>query len=252
MALHAKPNDDLEQTALPAPLRKAIHAVFASKIEGCVLVGGTALAGYYANHRRSDDMDLFTSDAISQAMAVSAVKNLTSIGAKFYDERNSATYFHALIELDGHRFTADVVLDTHLHKVGRFEMTKHGVVVADLLTLLKMKIAALVSRCSEKDLFDLYWLFKNYRKPSIDEALELGREIDQGISAEALLIGLCGANLRESACSFAMNHGTSSTEVYSLISEIKKSMLVGLVQHLQDQKVETHIAALIRKLKRLV
>ena len=46
-----------------------------------MLVGGTALAGYYAGHRRSDDLDLFVRDEAACRAAVLAVKSLVTLGA---------------------------------------------------------------------------------------------------------------------------------------------------------------------------
>ncbi|MEW6751646.1 MAG: nucleotidyl transferase AbiEii/AbiGii toxin family protein [Candidatus Latescibacterota bacterium] len=67
--------------ALPAPLYRALTRVFAQGISGCVLVGGTALAGYYAEHRRSDDLDLFTRDEPPFRAAVLAARSVAALGA---------------------------------------------------------------------------------------------------------------------------------------------------------------------------
>jgi hypothetical protein len=76
MAVENEPDERIAKKALPAPLRSAIEAVFAGGLENVALVGGTALSGYYAGHRRSDDMDLFTKDSIAQELAVRRVKEL--------------------------------------------------------------------------------------------------------------------------------------------------------------------------------
>ena len=54
MGLEQKPKSRLAADVLPAPLHRALTHVFSSGLSGCMLVGGTALAGYYAAHRRSD------------------------------------------------------------------------------------------------------------------------------------------------------------------------------------------------------
>ena len=59
---------------LPFPLLQALRHVFAQGLNDCVLVGGTALAGFYAGHRRSDDLDLFTGSATAFTQAVLAVR----------------------------------------------------------------------------------------------------------------------------------------------------------------------------------
>ena len=39
-----------------------------------MLVGGTALAGFYAGHRRSDDLDLFVGSPAAQAGIVAGME----------------------------------------------------------------------------------------------------------------------------------------------------------------------------------
>ena len=69
MGLAREPQSSLAEQVLPGPLYQALTHVFGQGVSGCMLVGGTALAGYYAGHRRSDDLDLFTEDAFSQRAA---------------------------------------------------------------------------------------------------------------------------------------------------------------------------------------
>src|SRR5690606_10940079 len=99
----------------------------------------------------SDDMDLFTANETAQVLTVAAIKNLKNFGATFSHEQTIPTYYHANLNLDDHSFIVDVVLDKHLHQIGKFHKTPSGVYVADIATIFKMKIATLVSRCSEKD-----------------------------------------------------------------------------------------------------
>ena len=251
MDIQTKPNEALANKALPEPLRRALGATFAGGLPGCVLVGGTAIAGYYACHRVSDDMDLFTADARAQAFAVSAVKSLTSISATFREEHKTPTYYHALISLDAHHFTADVVLDENLHRIGTFSTTPSGVTVADLETLLKMKIATLVSRCSAKDLYDLVWLTQNYRFPDVGEWLKLGQMIDAGATPEAMLIALTGANLQQSACGFAEKFGVASEKVLNEIVSLKQKLEISLAEHLTNAPIDAAIAPLIRRIKQI-
>ncbi len=113
MGLERKPQSRLAEDVLPAALHRALTHVFAQGLSGCMLVGGTALAGYYAAHRRSDDLDLFTEDDLSQKAAVLAVKSLRDIGATLGDERTTAHFYHATCHLDSHDFTAQAVLDSN-------------------------------------------------------------------------------------------------------------------------------------------
>ena len=246
MGLERKPQSRLAADVLPAPLHRALTHVFAQGLSGSMLVGGTALAGYYAGHRRSDDLDLLSEDVPSQKAAVLAVKSLRDIGATLGDERTSAHFYHATCQLDGHDFTAQVVLDSNLFEIGSGIMADDGVFVADLTTLLKMKAATLVSRGSEKDLYDLHWLFNQESELNLATLIALGTEVDGGMNAEALLTNLVGTQLRESACDFSLTQG--SVDVYAVVTRLQKSLVRGIESFLRGRPAPS-IATLIRKLR---
>lgn len=44
-----------------------------------------------------------------------------------------------------------------------------------------MKTSALLSRCAEKDLYDLLWLLGRYKELSLPEVIELGASVDAGV-----------------------------------------------------------------------
>lgn len=246
MGLARKPRSRLASRVLPAPLYGALTHVFSAGISGCMLVGGTALAGYYAGHRRSDDLDVFTEDPPSQRGAVLAVRSLGEEGAGFADERSSAHFYHASCHLDGHDFTVQVVLDSNLFRVGSGARADDGVVVADLTTILKMKAATLVSRGAEKDLYDLVWLFEQGNEMDVATMVALGSEIDGGVNAEAILINLSGTTLAESACDFSLVE--SSGDVFAKITRLREVLVRGLEDFLRGQPPPL-VAELVRKLE---
>ncbi len=251
MAIPSEPDERLALKALPKPLRRAIQSTFASGLSDCALVGGTALAGYYACHRISDDMDLFTANETAQALTIAAIKNLKNFGADFSNEQTTPTYYHASLNFDGHAFTVDVVLDRRLHQIGRFHKTRSGICVADLTTIFKMKVATLVSRCSEKDLYDLLWITESGFDPDIVEWLRLGGEIDGGLNAETLLISITMTEPRSSACGFAANFGVPEAEVLERITRFRSRLQRRLADHLESTPADPKIQALVRKLKKI-
>lgn len=242
MGLERKPESRLAADVLPAPLHRVLTHVFAQGLSGCMLVGGTALAGYYAGHRRSDDLDLFTEDDLSRKAAVLAVKSLGDIG----DERTTAHLYHVTCHVDGHDVTAQVVLDSNLFAIGSGIMADDGVFVANLKTLLNMKAATFVARASEKDLYDLHWLFAQESALDVPAPIALGTEVDGGMNAEALLTNLIGTQLRESACDFSLTQ--KAGDVYAVVTRIQKTLVRGVERFLRGRPVPS-IAALIRKLR---
>jgi hypothetical protein len=166
MDLARTPQSSLAAETPPTGLYAALRHVFSHGIDDAMLVGGTGLAGYYAGHRRSDALDIFTEGTLAHRETVGAVRSLGEIGGSLAGERSSARFYHATCELQGHQFTVQVVLDPNLFAVGSGIEAGDGVVVADLETLLKMKAATLVSRAGEKDLYDLAWFFE--QAPDLD------------------------------------------------------------------------------------
>jgi len=245
MGMARKPESGLAAEVLPPPLYRALTHLFSQGMDGTLLVGGTALAGYYAGHRRSDDLDLFTQDGVAHKAAVLSVKSLGEIGASFPEERSSARMVHATCRLDGHDFTVQVVLDSHLFAVGSGIEAGDGVVVASPETLLKMKAATLVRRASEKDLYDLAWFFERDDRLDVPTLIALGEEVDGGMNGEAVLISLVGTEMRKSACGFSRSQ--SPTDVLAEVTRVREGLIRGVESHLRNQPAPP-IAALIRML----
>lgn len=234
---------------LPEPLLAALEHVFKQGVSGCMLVGGTALAGFYAGHRRSDDLDLFTRSPDAQAAAALAVESLASAGAEVSVRQRSAQYFRALCALRGHRFTADVALHAGLFEIGRARMLENGVAVAELETLLMMKAAALVSRCAEKDLYDLLWILERLPEYPLSRLVELGLRLDAGADPEGLIIGVSGSEPREEACAFALEPPLTAKEVFRRVSAFRAELLLAL-RKLAEGQPPPAFGELIRRLRK--
>ena len=250
MATAPEPNLELARRVLPPPLLEALLHVFAQKLSGCMLVGGTALAGFYAGHRRSDDIDLFVDDAGSLKAAVLAVQSLSAVGAQLSVSQSSAQYFHALCLYKGHRFTIDAALHPGLSKIGTAATIEEGLVVADLKTITMMKAAALVSRCGEKDLYDLLWIKRQDQGLTAERLVELGQKIDAGATVEGLLIGLSGATLHEESCDFSLDPALSKRFVFEAVSAFREELLSALLR-LADGQPTPALGALVKRIRRL-
>ena len=240
-----EPDSRIAARVLPTPLYGALTHVFGQGIAGCILVGGTALAGYYAGHRRSDDLDLFVKDGAALRATVLASMSLVEIGTQVEEHQRTSQFFSATCVLQGHAFTLQVVLDPNLFERGSSHVADDGVVVADLETLLKTKAATLVSRCGEKDLYDLRWLLSETPGIGVEELLVLGAEIDGGMNAEAAMTSLVGTRSRRSACTFSLTQ--DADEVLRDIRALKRRLMEGFEKLAADQP-PPEIGELIRKL----
>ena len=244
----SKPDIKLAQRVLPPALFKALVRIFSQNIKDCMLVGGTALSGFYAGHRRSDDIDLFVKSQPAFLQTVLAFKTLEKLKAEIKEAAHSQQYFKAVCRLDNCNFTVDIVLDENLFKQGKFNLCGRRIAVADLLTIFMMKSAALVSRCSEKDLYDLIWLFQNLEGLKIPDIIASGKKIDAGLNPETLLYSVSSSQIRKEACNFSLVPGFDNKKVYSLISKFKKSLVRGLHEYISNN-TSSELKAVIDRIK---
>jgi hypothetical protein len=244
------PKSALSLRSSPKALRSTLKHIFTAVPDGLWLVGGTALAGFYAEHRRSDDLDLFAIDPNIFRHATLAVKGLREKGAVLTHESSSPYYYHTNIQFFNHTFTVDIVMDKNLHRVGKAIRTKSGTWVADLDTLFAMKVACLVSRCSEKDLFDLNWLFEQAGRINPADYVTVATDFDSGVTIETLLLSLKGATLRQEACDFLPPKSQlTPAKAYQKILDLRRKLIDNLLNYERTQKQSPDIVALKQTIK---
>ncbi|PIT98776.1 MAG: hypothetical protein COT74_13865 [Bdellovibrionales bacterium CG10_big_fil_rev_8_21_14_0_10_45_34] len=250
MERNPEPSLDLAKKTLPAQLFAALEHVFSKRIYDTVLVGGTALSGFYAGHRRSDDLDLFTKSEKAQIATVKAVGSLTELGAILISERESAFFYDSTWSLRKHDFTAQVVLDERLFAVGSFSDVG-SIKIADLKTIFKMKAATLVSRCSEKDLYDLMWLFERFSEFEIKDLIESGNEVDGGVNTENMFASVAGTILRLEACDFALDKSIRPQETYQRLLQFQKELKAQLFAYLKAMPTP-ELGKLVRQARKVL
>lgn len=137
------------------PLLKRLFALKA--LQGCSLVGGTALSLRYG-HRRSVDLDLFTSgdldrDAVTGALAQAFGTSFTYKPSK----ANWAVFCH----IDG--IKVDIVRYPHPRIAP--EVLLEEMRFYDDADIGAMKIQAILGRGVKKDFWDLHELLKHHSLP---------------------------------------------------------------------------------------
>lgn len=230
MATPEEPRLDLAISVLPNELIRALNHIFSHGLSGTALVGGSAISGFYAGHRRSDDLDLFAPTRDAQRQTVRAARRLAEVGIEEVQVyQNIPDFFNANFRIGDYSFKLQVVLDEALHSVATFHDIAHNIRVASLDTLFSMKVAALVGRCSEKDLYDVIWLLA-HRFPQCEHAefLERGYLMDRGVNGETMLMSLTGANLVLEDCDFALDPRLSKQVVHSQITSFRDGLAKGL------------------------
>lgn len=228
------PQKKLATQSTPLALRNAFDLLSPQMPKtGVWLVGGTALAGFYAMHRRSDDFDFFVKGPQEAKASILAVQTLKKQGAIFTTEQHFPLYYHAAITFQKHNFTVDIVTDEALHHHAKAHDIGKNIQIISLESLFAMKSATLVSRCSEKDLFDLIWLTQNMTSPfAVAMLWEYGQQIDAGCDPEALLISLRGTEPKIEACTFGIQKNTKDMIVKDLL-KFRQNLITQILKWLK-------------------
>jgi hypothetical protein len=120
------------------------------------LVGGTALSIYYG-HRKSEDLDWFTSGDISDALILA--QRLRDHGIDFSTDQTAVGTLHGRI---GEVRTSFLEFHYPLLKAPVI-WELNGTALASLDDLACMKLSAIAQRGSRKDFYDLHILLSRHR-----------------------------------------------------------------------------------------
>lgn len=148
-----------ESKAATSLKRDFLNAWFAED-QRFFLTGGSALGMFYLDHRRSYDLDLFTTEAVDAFLLRNQILRLaTSIGATCEPLQSSPDFHRFELRRGDDREVVDLVID----RVPQLDAEKNrfGAIQVDTLReIIANKWAAVLGRTELKDLVDLYFLEK--------------------------------------------------------------------------------------------
>ncbi len=134
------------------PILKRLFSLKA--LQGCSLVGGTALSLRYG-HRRSVDLDLFTSGDLDRDAVIASLQR--EFGSSF-DYKPSKASWAVFCHIDGVK--VDIVRYPHPRIAP--DVIEEGLRFYADDDIAAMKIQAILGRGVRKDFWDLYELFKHH------------------------------------------------------------------------------------------
>ena len=148
------------------------------------LTGGTALAGFYLHHRRSDDLDLFTRDAANLDRRVHESRlhgALSAAGLAIDRAVDRGTMVQYMLEGDPDPDHRLVKIDLAFDNPPYFAAPRwlDGVAVDDLLAIAVNKVTAL-GRREPRDYLDLFVIVRSGRH-RLEDLMPMAREKDEGI-----------------------------------------------------------------------
>ncbi|MBE0478414.1 hypothetical protein IBX65_04755 [Candidatus Aerophobetes bacterium] len=181
----------LESKGTLAPIQRNLLMEFGKISEASFfyLTGGTALAEFYIGHRRSYDLDLFTTEKGLILSFTRVVEEMLHKGQYFL---KVIRRFESFVEYEVSKEEESAVLHFAYDSPFRFEEpqpSKFGVKINDYKDLIVDKLLTFFGRWKHRDAIDLYFIL---RTEPIETLIEMAKQKDPGFD----LYWLCAA-LRE-------------------------------------------------------
>ena len=165
-------------------LQRRVVDLFFESTGGFFLTGGAALAAFHLRHRRTRDLDFFTTDDAAFEGAIRGFTEACRRAGLSVEEKTAAPRFRRYVVSDGKEtLPVDLVRDVEYQV--RPEKPRQGSIVVDSIEdLLVNKVCAILSRCEVRDVVDLFFLdAEGYR---VVDALDGARRKDVGATPENL------------------------------------------------------------------
>jgi Nucleotidyl transferase AbiEii toxin, Type IV TA system len=148
-----------EDSKACTPLKRDFLRAWFAQEQRFFLTGGSALGLFYLDHRRSFDLDLFTSDEVEGKEVQNLVLGVASrIGADCRALRTAPDFHRFRLTRGDERETVDVVVD-RAPQLDAQKVTFDGIRVDTIREIIANKqLTTLLSRTETKDVVDLYFI----------------------------------------------------------------------------------------------
>lgn len=165
-------------------MQEEVLRAFFERERGFFLSGGGALVGYYLHHRRTDDLDLFTTEPSAFERGPHALASAAEyLGASMVVRQQSPGFHRYFVQRGDDGVVVDLVLDRVLQR-HEIKETREGIAVDLPAEILVNKLTTLVSRAEIRDLIDVMAL--EQAGFSVEDALDDALEKDGGCTPATL------------------------------------------------------------------
>jgi hypothetical protein len=169
-------------TGLDSFQREVLDAFFRRQ-RGFFLTGGAALAGFHLHHRRTLDLDLFTTrDLLDEGERTLREIGL-ELGASVENLRTSATFRRFLIRRGDNSLVIDLARDL-APQIEDEKADLNGIPVDSPREIMANKLCALLARAELRDLVDVRALEASGWR--VEDHLPLAMRKDAGLTAGQL------------------------------------------------------------------
>ncbi|MFM8471206.1 MAG: nucleotidyl transferase AbiEii/AbiGii toxin family protein [Limisphaerales bacterium] len=147
-----------EESKACTPLKRDFLRAWFAQERRFFLTGGSALGLFYLDHRRSYDLDLFTSEEVGGREVQGLVQRTASqIGAECAALRSAPDFHRFRLTRGEEREIIDVVVD-RAPQLDAEKREIEGIRVDTVREIIANKLTTLLSRTEIKDVVDLYFL----------------------------------------------------------------------------------------------
>ncbi len=147
-----------EDSKACTPLKRDFLRAWFAQEQRFFLTGGSALGLFYLDHRRSYDLDLFTSAEVEGKEVQNLLKRIAAeIGAEWAALRTAPDFHRFRLTRGEEREIVDVVVD-RAPQLDVEKVSFDGIRVDTLREMIANKLTTLLSRTELKDVVDLYFL----------------------------------------------------------------------------------------------
>lgn len=170
---------------------------FFARERGFFLTGGAALVGYYLGHRRTDDLDLFTTDKEAFERGDLVLRAVAAaLGAHLVVRRTVPGFRRLVLTRGEDAVVVDLVLDPSDQLLGD-KVERDGVVLDPREEILANKLSALAGRGEIRDLVDVMALEASGLR--VEDALAAAQVKDGGCTPATLAWVLSQLELSDQA-----------------------------------------------------
>ncbi len=147
-----------EESKASTPLKRDFLRCWFAQEKRFFLTGGSALGMFYLDHRRSYDLDLFSSEEVDGQEVRNLVNKVAAkIGAECTGLRTAPDFHRFRLTRGDEREIIDVVVD-RAPQLDAEKAVFDGIRVDTLREIIANKLTTLIHRTELKDVVDLYFL----------------------------------------------------------------------------------------------
>jgi predicted nucleotidyltransferase component of viral defense system len=184
-----------EKSSASTPLKRDFLKAFFEREKRFFLTGGSALALFYLDHRKSYDLDLFSTHTIEWLEIDGWVKLCAqNIKAELEVVRDAPTFRRYRLVREPDAEVVDIVLDV-TNQMDDVKADVDGIMVDTMREIMVNKITTLIGRAEIKDIVDLFFLEKNGLR--IEDHFEQAKLKDGGLDAGMMAMILDSIKIAE-------------------------------------------------------